>query len=86
MVTTTSIASYPWQPESTITGNLAIGNLRENLLKSLETPRGIHSETIARLRPSKPSASRPSLRERTNLTGSFPFRQEIFVQLHELHR
>jgi hypothetical protein len=46
MVTTTPITSYPWQPQSTITGNLAIGNLRENLLKSLKTERGIHTETL----------------------------------------
>lgn len=46
MATTTSITSYPWQPDSTITGNLAIGNLRENLLKSLKTQRGIHTETL----------------------------------------
>jgi hypothetical protein len=46
VTTTTTVTSYPWQPESFITGNLAIGNLRENLLKSLKTPRGIHSETL----------------------------------------
>jgi hypothetical protein len=46
MTTTTTVASYPWQPESTVTGNLAIGNLRENLLKSLKTQHGIHTETL----------------------------------------
>lgn len=46
MPTTTPVTGYPWQPESTITGNLAIGNLRENLLKSLKTQRGIHTETL----------------------------------------
>jgi hypothetical protein len=46
MTTTTPVTSFPWQPESTITGNLAIGNLRENLLKSLKTQRGIHTETL----------------------------------------
>jgi hypothetical protein len=46
MATTAPITSYPWQPQSTITGNLAIGNLRENLLKSLKTERGIHTETL----------------------------------------
>jgi hypothetical protein len=46
MTATTPITSYPWQPESTITGNLAIGNLRENLLKNLKTERGVHTETL----------------------------------------
>jgi hypothetical protein len=46
MATTTSVTSYPWQPESTITGNLAIGNLRDNLLKRSKTERGTHAETL----------------------------------------
>jgi len=46
MTTTTTVTSYPWQPESTITGNLAIGNLRENLMKALKNQRGIHTETL----------------------------------------
>jgi hypothetical protein len=46
MATTIPITSYPWQPASTLTGNLAIGNLRENLLKALKTERGVHTETL----------------------------------------
>jgi hypothetical protein len=46
VTTTTTITSYPWQPESFITGNLAIGNLRENLMKALKNQRGIHTETL----------------------------------------
>jgi len=46
MATTTPITSFPWQPESTVTGNLAIQNLRESLMKALKNQRGIHTETI----------------------------------------
>jgi hypothetical protein len=38
--------NLPWQPQSFITGNLAIGNLRENLLRFLRTERGVHAETL----------------------------------------
>jgi len=41
-----TISSYPWQPQSTIRGNLAIGNLRENIAKPLKTERGVHIETL----------------------------------------
>jgi hypothetical protein len=43
---TTTVTSYPWQPESTGTGNLAIGNVRESLMKALKNQRGIHTETL----------------------------------------
>jgi hypothetical protein len=46
MPTATPVTSFPWQPDSTVTGNLAIGNLRENLLKALKNQRGIHTETL----------------------------------------
>jgi hypothetical protein len=45
MATTTPVTNYPWQPKSTNTGNLAIKNLREGLMKALRTERGIHAET-----------------------------------------
>ena len=37
---------YPWSQKSPIRGNLAIGNLRENIKKKLTTPRGVHVETL----------------------------------------
>ena len=40
------VTSFPWQPQSEITGNLAIGNLRENLLQRLRDERGVHAETL----------------------------------------
>lgn len=40
------MAQYPWLPHSQIRGNLAIGNLRENLKLRLKTERGIHAETL----------------------------------------
>ena len=46
MATPQPVTSYPWQPESFITGNLAIGNFRENLLRALKTERGVPSETV----------------------------------------
>jgi hypothetical protein len=45
MTTTTPVTNYPWQPASTNTGNLAIGNFKEGLMKGLRTERGIHAET-----------------------------------------
>ena len=40
------VTNFPWQPQSEITGNLAIGNLRENLLQRLRDERGVHAETL----------------------------------------
>ena len=37
---------YPWQPQSEVRGNLAIGNLRENLLAKMRTEKGIHAPTL----------------------------------------
>lgn len=37
----------PWYPKTPIRGNLAVGNLRENLLARLKTERGVHTETLA---------------------------------------
>jgi hypothetical protein len=45
MATTTTVTNYPWQPASTTTGNLAIRNVRDVVMKALRTERGIHSET-----------------------------------------
>jgi hypothetical protein len=42
----TSDLKFPWQPRSFITGNLAIGNLRNNLLARLKTAAGVHVETL----------------------------------------
>jgi hypothetical protein len=41
-----STLEFPWQPGSFITGNLAIGNLRNNLLRRLKTKAGVHVETL----------------------------------------
>jgi hypothetical protein len=46
MATTTAVTSFPWQPDSTATGDLAIKNLREGLMTALKTQRGIHTETL----------------------------------------
>ena len=43
---TTTISSYPWQPDSTKTALRAIGDLRVSLMRDLKTPRGIHTETL----------------------------------------
>jgi hypothetical protein len=40
------VTTYPWQPESTETGNRAIGDLGVGLMNSLKTDRGIHTETL----------------------------------------
>ncbi len=40
------VGKLPWQPQSEIRGNLAIGNLRENLLRFLGNERGVHAETL----------------------------------------
>ena len=40
------LARMPWAPHCPIRGNLAIGNLRENLLQAMSTERGIHAETL----------------------------------------
>ncbi len=37
---------FPWQPRSFVTGNLAIGNLRNNLLARLKGDKGVHAETL----------------------------------------
>jgi hypothetical protein len=44
--TQTPIASFPWEPESTKTGDLAITNVGEYLMKALKTERGVHTETL----------------------------------------
>jgi hypothetical protein len=38
--------TFPWSEDSPIKGNLAIGNLRENLKRLLTDTRGIHVETL----------------------------------------
>lgn len=40
------VGEYPWQPQSTILGNLAIGNLRHNLLGRLTVSGRVHAETL----------------------------------------
>jgi hypothetical protein len=40
------VGQLPWQPQSEIRGNLAIGNLRENLQRFLRNERGVHAETL----------------------------------------
>jgi hypothetical protein len=40
------ITSFPWQPQCTIRGNLAIGNLHHALLRWLQNDRGVHTETL----------------------------------------
>jgi len=46
-LTPVSLTDFPWQPESTISGNLAIGNLRENLLIRLRLNGKTHAETLS---------------------------------------
>jgi hypothetical protein len=46
MATRTPITRFPWEPDSKVTGDLAIKNLREALMKALKNERGIHTETI----------------------------------------
>ncbi len=46
MATTAPITTFPWQPDSTATGDLAIKNLREGLMAALKTERGVHCETL----------------------------------------
>lgn len=41
-----NVANFPWQPQSFITGNLAIGNLCQNLILRFKTERGVHAETL----------------------------------------
>jgi len=41
-----AVSAYPWQPESSKTGNRAIGDLGVGLMNSLKTARGIHTETL----------------------------------------
>jgi hypothetical protein len=36
----------PWQPQSEIRGNLAVGNLRENMLRFLAVEGGVHAQTL----------------------------------------
>jgi hypothetical protein len=43
---TTPITTFPWQPDSTATGDLAIKGLREGLMTALKNQRGIHTETL----------------------------------------
>jgi len=45
MMPTTPITTFPWQPDSTATGDLAIKNRREGLMTALKNQRGIHTET-----------------------------------------
>ncbi len=37
---------FPWYPKSLIRGNLAVGNLRDSLLKWLRNEKGVHAETL----------------------------------------
>ena len=37
---------FPWGPDGEIAANLAIGTLRNSLLKWLKTDRGVHAETL----------------------------------------
>ena len=46
MLNTAAKVRLPWQPQSEILGNLAIGNLRNNLLHRLATQRGVHIESM----------------------------------------
>jgi len=46
MATTTSVTSFPWQPDSTATANRAIGDLGVGLMNALKNQRGIHTETL----------------------------------------
>jgi hypothetical protein len=36
----------PWMPQSEIRGNLAVGNLHENMLRFLAVERGVHAATL----------------------------------------
>jgi hypothetical protein len=40
------VSTLPWQPQSTITGNLAVGNLRNTLERGLTVNGRIHAETL----------------------------------------
>ncbi len=40
------VRQYPWQPHSLLLGNLAIGNLREQLRLGLSTERGVNAPTL----------------------------------------
>lgn len=40
------IGEYPWQPQSTILGNFAIGHLRQNLMQRLTIENCVHVETL----------------------------------------
>lgn len=46
MATTGLVRPYPWQPQSFLLGNLAIGNLREQLRLELSTERGVNAPTL----------------------------------------
>jgi hypothetical protein len=46
MITTTTVTTYPWQPDSTKTALRAIGDLGVGLMRDLKTQRGIHTETL----------------------------------------
>jgi hypothetical protein len=46
MTTTASIKTFPWQPDSTATADLAINTVRERLMSALKDHRGIHTETL----------------------------------------
>jgi hypothetical protein len=43
MAITTSITTYPWQPDSTATGDRAIKNRREGSVNALKNEHGIHT-------------------------------------------
>jgi hypothetical protein len=42
----TQVPKLPWQPQSLVRGNLAIGNLANNLPSLLRSDRGVHAETL----------------------------------------
>ena len=46
MTTTKPVTAFPWQPDSTVTGDLAIKDLREGLMAALKNERGILSVTL----------------------------------------
>ncbi len=49
-VSRTAAVQYPWKgTDDEITVNLAIGSLRDSMLKWLTTERGVHVETLTRV-------------------------------------
>lgn len=45
MTETQNVTQFPWQPQSFVRGNLAMGNLHHNILRIVKNERGIHAET-----------------------------------------